>query len=76
MINKKDIEEFKTAKRKILKLLSDKRPHRASQIRRLVKQSEALRRLRELRKKGYDIRCHRVGDSRDYFYQLKGKKAA
>jgi len=67
-MNKMDKNKQRQA---IMRLLSDKAWHRASEIRKACGgASEALRRLREVRASGRNIIAQRFGDSSDWGYKL------
>ena len=71
-LTKKDNIDFTRAEKTILECMSDGKWHSASELIRITGQREALRRMRELRKKRSvkEIEKRRDGDSRDWSYRL------
>jgi hypothetical protein len=70
ILGKHDLVELNEAQDRVLKLMCDGGWQRASAIIHAADQREGLRRLRELRSKGYIIERRRVGDERDFQYRL------
>jgi hypothetical protein len=71
VLTTQDLKDFNKAQRLILGLMSDGEWHPASKIIEVGGQRESLRRLRDLRSSGYDVRLKRDSESRDFLYQLR-----
>lgn len=69
LITQSDIEDFLSAEKRILDLLKDHNWHSASEIIEVGQQREALRRLRNLRSKGYEIEKTKA-KGREFAYRL------
>lgn len=65
-----DRKAFNEAQRRVWRLMCDKHWHSATEIIAASGQREGLRRLRELRKAGFNIAVRRVGDARNFEYRL------
>lgn len=71
ILNPRDIPNLATQTGHVLILMSDKQWHRASEILRVARGTEGLRRLRDLRKiPGVQIERRRVQQSKDFEYRL------
>ncbi len=68
-LTEKDYNQFSEAEQAILRLLSDNQWHPAQEIIDASGQREGLRRLRSLRKKGYEIQST-AGPGREWRYRL------
>jgi len=67
----KDRRELSGGMQRILNLLKDGAWHTAAEVLEVAKGSEGLRRLRDLRAKGYNIEARRSAeDSRMFVYRL------
>lgn len=71
-VTAKDKIEFNRAEQLIFKKMSDGKWHTATELIRLTGQREALRRMRELRKRRsvLDIQKRRESDSREWSYKM------
>jgi hypothetical protein len=67
---KQDLPSLSKAQRRIVVLMEDEHWHSATEIIEASGQREGLRRLRDLRSKGYTVNMERDGESREFFYQL------
>lgn len=66
-----DLPALNAANMRVLRLLTDRRWHTASEIVAVAQGSEGLRRLRELRRHGYEIEHRRVEGKRLFEYRMK-----
>lgn len=76
ILTRYDIQEFSQAEASIIRLMKDGAWHKASAIILASGQREGLRRLRNLRKKGFQVKRRRDGESRDFLYQLNDQSGA
>lgn len=74
ILNKDDLPELTEACRKIFHLMRDGEWHTADEIEAVAGQREALRRMRDLRKRGHKIEWMRDGDSRRFLYRMIPRK--
>ena len=71
-LTRDDMRSLDAAQQRVLGLLKDGQWHKASEIIAVARQREGIRRLRELRAKGYDIEPRRHKLTREYEYRLTG----
>jgi hypothetical protein len=65
-----DIRQFTKVEKLLVERMKDGEWHSATSIIEWTGQREGLRRLRDLRQKGYVVERMRNGDSRDFHYRL------
>jgi hypothetical protein len=65
-----DLIDFSDAEKRIIDLMKDGRWYGDEQIIYVSQQREGLRRLRNLRKRGYTVEARRVGKNRGFEYRL------
>ena len=71
MYKRQDYAALGSGRRRVFDLMRDGAWHTADEIRRVAQGSEGLRRLRELRRYGYDIQKQRLrAGSRMFIYRL------
>lgn len=70
ILEKADLPKLSEAERAILRLMIDNKWHAASEIIKASGQREGLRRMRNLRGKGYEIERRRSPEGRDWDYRL------
>jgi hypothetical protein len=70
ILNDKDIREFSDAQQAIIDFMSDGEWYSATSIIEWSGQREGLRRLRDLRSRGFEVEKMRIKGSRDFFYRL------
>lgn len=70
ILNDEDIKDFSKAQLAIIDFMSDGEWVSATSIIEWCGQREALRRLRDLRSKGFTVERKRIKGSRDFHYRL------
>lgn len=70
ILTEQDLPSLSKAQQAIMSLMGDGNWHPASRIIEICGQREGLRRLRDLRSKGYTVERRRSGESRDFEYQI------
>lgn len=70
ILTEEDIPSLTQAQDRIVRRMSDELWHSATEIIGVSGQREGLRRLRDLRSKGYTIERQRRRDSREFYYRL------
>lgn len=81
VLREDELPDLGASRGRVLKLMLDHQWHCAAEIRRVagengVPASEGLRRMRELRARGYTIEKRRRNGSRHYEYRLKSRREA
>jgi hypothetical protein len=71
ILNEEDIKDFSRVEKVIIENIREGVWYSAEHIIKVVGQREALRRLRDLRKKNYLVERKRVSDYREFFYRIR-----
>lgn len=71
-LNQEDLEDLSSAAKRVGALMLDYEWHSASEILEVAGQREGIRRLRELRQRGYEVEKKRPNKhNREWYYRLK-----
>jgi len=70
ILNEKDLVQFSEAQQAIIDFMQDGEWYSATSIIEWSGQREGLRRLRDLRSRGYCVEKTRLPGSRDFYYRL------
>jgi hypothetical protein len=70
ILNEEDIKDFSKVEKVIIENIREGVWYSAEHIIKVVGQREALRRLRDLRKKNYLVERKRISDYREFFYRI------
>jgi hypothetical protein len=73
ILNEDDIKDFSKAEKLLIENLEEGVWYPVAHIVQVLGQREALRRLRDLRKKGYVVDKQRISIFREFYYRIQKK---